>query len=446
MREKLRRRICRSAFLTLCLAPTLLTSGLIAYRTTPLYTRAERVAWQSRLHRELGLQAAIERVGYPRGGVVLLNGVTLTDPDTQRRVLRARLVELGETERGLIVVLSQPEVDAGQFFRVWELFHERILRGAPPARAIQVQAAEATLHGHPQSQTFTEVSCQITPLEHGVKTAVDFRVAGVGMPSPAQIQITRNRQSDPPATSWEVRTGPSPLPCTLFAGYCPSLAQLGPECCFQGTLWAEQTAAGWNGELAGRFQHVDLERWLEPFPHKLTGTAELVFSEATFRNNRLRTASGSLHCPGGVLSNSLLTAFAQAFHLEVAPREAAEDEPLREYQQLACGFQFDAHGHARFGPVPGRAAGSDPGGPPRTAGPGQSRGNGSRRRSGPSPLSRQCSCTFRPRRKRIGCCKPCPCRPLKRRRKSRPSAIPTRRFVSASSRVRDARRVTPSRV
>ena len=220
-----------------------------------------------------------------------------------------------------------------------------------------MQTAEATLHGHAQSQTFTEVRCQITPLEHGLKTAVEFRIAGVGMPSPAQIQITRNRQSDPPTTRWEVRTGPSPLPCALFAGYCPSLARLGPDCCFQGTLWAEQAASGWNGELAGRFQHVELERWLEPFPHKLTGTAELVFSEATFRNDRLRTASGSLHCPGGVLSNSLLAAFAKAFQLEVAPREAAEEEPLREYQQLACGFQFDAQGMRVSGLCPGEPPG-----------------------------------------------------------------------------------------
>ena len=39
-----------------------------------------------------------------------------------------------------------------------------------------------------------------------------------------------------------------------------------------------------------------------------------------------------------------INTFGQAFHLHIEPREDQRDEPLREYQQLAFGFQLDADG------------------------------------------------------------------------------------------------------
>ena len=344
MRERTRRLVCRIAFLAICVAPTMVTSGWVAYRRSPIHAAAERASWQDTLERKLGLRATIEHVLRPRRGVAVLKGVMLTDPDSQRQLLQVRVVEVARTDHGWVVLLSQPEVFEDQFLRVWGVFQERILRGAPPNAATQVIAAEVTVRARPLSLTFTDVRASLEPTASGIKTICDFRVAGIDMPSPAQWAVSRSRESGTPATSWQLRTGLRPLPCSLFADYCPALQRLGARCRFQGSVWAEQARDGWNGDIAGELHDVDLGRLLEPFPHKLSGDALVVLNQARFAEGRLREAAGALRGGQGVISASLLTAFSEAFQMKLESREHVGDEPLLQFQQLALGFQLDAHG------------------------------------------------------------------------------------------------------
>jgi len=344
MRDKTRRVICRIAFLTLCLLPCAVTCTLIAYRMTPFYVAAERAHWQQWLESRTGLRARIERVSRPRRGDILLERVTFVDPDTRRELARMRLLEMAQTDHGFVILVSQPEIEDGQFQRLWEVFHTRVLRAGDLPSTIRLNAAELTLHAQPQAVTFTDVRFIAEPFDAGTRAQIGFRVAGMDMVSAAQLRIIRNRENYPPVTGWQLRTGPTPLPCSLFADYCPPLERLGAACRFQGSMWAEETRRGWDGEIAGRFHDVDLEQLIEPFPHKLSGTAEVAFNLASFRGGRLFDAAGSLRAEGGVISTSLITTLADAFHLRVETSEPALKRPLREYQRLAAGFQLDAQG------------------------------------------------------------------------------------------------------
>ncbi|MFV1966463.1 MAG: hypothetical protein ACC628_13650 [Pirellulaceae bacterium] len=344
MRDKTRRSICRLAFCMLCLLPTAGIGGLILYRSTPVYAAAERVYWQHLLHAHTGLTARVGSVRRPRRGDVLLDQVTLTDPDSGRRLARVRLVEMAWTDHGLVMLLSQPEIEAGQFQRLWSLFHHRVLRAGELPMAVQLSAAELTLHATPHALTFTEVRCTAESSAKITKTLIEFRVAGAEMTSPAQLQIVRGREVYPPVTGWRLRTGPTPLPCSLFAGYCRPLERLGSDCRFHGTIWAEETTQGWDGEIAGRFDQVDLQALMDPFPHKLSGMAEIVFNQATFRGSRLQDVAGSLIAHGGVISTSLVTRLGDVFQLPVDSGLEESQEPLHAYQQLAVGFQLDADG------------------------------------------------------------------------------------------------------
>jgi hypothetical protein len=322
----------------------LATCSWVAYRISPLHAARQKALWQQRLEAQLGLRASIEKVSHPRGGVVLLSQTTLTDPDSGRQVLKARLIELARREPGWVLLVSQPEITEGQFLRLWEILHERFLRGVLPPEAVQISAGEITVHDWPSSTTFSDVCCTLQPTEQGATALVDFRVAGIDMPAAAQLQFVRNRQLFPPRTRWHLRTGGTPLPCAMLADYCPPLAALGPDCRFQGTIWAEASEQGWRGEVGGRFLHVDLQQLIDPFPHKLSGTAELVLNQVRFDAGRLSEADGYLRAAGGVIGTSLITAFAKNFDMEIDERPQARDEPYRVYTELAVGFQLTEEG------------------------------------------------------------------------------------------------------
>jgi len=127
----------------------------------------------------------------------------------------------------------------------------------------------------------------------------------------------------------------------LLADYVPALRSLGRQSEFQGTAWIEQSETSWSGEVAGRFREVDLERLMAPFPHKLSGIADITISHSRFTNGRLDEIAGSLHCRGGVISRSLLNAASAALHLTTNAHSAEEEDALLTYGLLAFGFQLD---------------------------------------------------------------------------------------------------------
>jgi hypothetical protein len=336
--------ICRWVFCSLCLVPTLGTCGFIFYQRTPLHAASERAFWQGQICAHTGLTARVGKVRRPRHRRVLLEEVSLTDPDSGRKLARVRLVEMAWIDEGLVVLLSQPEIEVGQFQRLWNALHRRVVQAGPLPIPIQITAAELTLHARPSALTFTGVRCTTESSSKMTKTLIDFRVAGANMSSPAQLQILRSRQEFPPLTGWQLRTGATPLPCSLFADYCRPLKRLGSESLFQGTIWAQETERGWDGEIAGRFERVDLQSVIEPFPHKLSGSAQVVFSQAAFRHGRLEDVAGSVFANGGVISSSLIRELGKSLQLRLEPNFKVADKQLHRYDEMAIGFELDADG------------------------------------------------------------------------------------------------------
>ena len=80
-------------------------------------------------------------------------------------------------------------------------------------------------------------------------------------------------------------------------------------------MWVQHVEQSWDGEIAGRFLDVDLDSLVAPFPHKLSGTAEIVLSHTSFRQGKLVEAAGALSSDGGTISVSLLTAAAESLKL-----------------------------------------------------------------------------------------------------------------------------------
>ncbi|MEO8499258.1 MAG: hypothetical protein ABI614_29685 [Planctomycetota bacterium] len=345
MHDSTRRLICRLAFLALCLVPSGSLSAWIAYRATPIHTSRENANWTSAIYEMTGLVAEVGRVRHPTQSRTLLENVTLSDPDGGHLVARIRVVELASTDHGIVAIASQPEIEAHQLGRLGQLLYQRVLRGPLPKQQFQLLSGELTLHGVSGASTANDVRCLVASNREHVEATLDFMLAGFEMRGPAQIQITRERGPGKTSTIWQIRTGGTPLPCNLAADYLAGLRSLGDRCRFQGTAWVQQDDSGWDGEVAGQFLDADLERLVAPFPHKLSGTAEITLSHTSFERGKLVEAAGALKSNGGgVISRSLLTAAAASLKLGSNVTGDEQADTLLAYRQLALGFQIDAAG------------------------------------------------------------------------------------------------------
>jgi hypothetical protein len=252
-------------------------------------------------------------------------------------------VELGSRGSDLIVSASQPELQGDQIWRLWDLIHERLLRGeAASTLRVQLLAGEATIHraSDPAASTLTGVRCRLAPSADGPQVAIEFRDVALQMVEPAQLWITRNRNLKPPATRWELDTHSTALPCSLLADQIPVLDWLGERALFQGRVRVTQIAAGWEGDLTGRFQDVDLDRLVtDHYQHKLSGLADVVFRQARFRDGALIDAAGDLACSGGQVGWSLLDQAEKTLNLSADARvRAVTANSSWTYSQLRFDF------------------------------------------------------------------------------------------------------------
>lgn len=317
----------------------------------------ENAVWTKAIYETTGLLAEVDFVRHPTRSRTILENVSLSDPDGERLVAHIRVVEIAATDDGIVVIASQPEIKLGQLGRLGELLHQRVLRGPRPAQQFQLLSGELTLQGELGALTANDVRCLVVSDSGEVEATVDFTLAGYDMQSPAQLQITRERGVAKTSTTWQVRTGATALPCDLVADYLPALRSLGDRCLFRGTAWVQEGDRGWSGEVAGQFLDADLEILVAPFPHKLSGSAEITFSHTSFRRGKLVEAAGALTANGGVISRSLLIAAADSLKLGSNPIRDEQADTLLAYQQLAFGFQIDGAGLQLSGQCDGNQEG-----------------------------------------------------------------------------------------
>lgn len=348
MHDRTRRLLCRWGFLIFCVVPTLAIVVCIGILRSPAYVAARRVACERRLSDALGLNVSVGQARELLQGVTQLEQVVLTEPETGAVIGRIRHLEFGQQDGRLVVLGSQPEIDGEHIWRLWEALHERVLRArAADALDALFYAGEVTIRqaGGEQATTLTDVRSSLRTTESGPQATLEFRDAAVQMSEPAQLRITRNRQVQPPATRWELNTRSTALPCTLLADYLDILRTVGDRATFQGTIEAMPAAAGWEGEAAGRFVDVDLDRLTERQPHKLSGFAEVVLRRARFQAGRLIDAAGDLTCHGGVVTRSLLYQADKSLGLAADARLLApQANTLVVFRQLKFGFTLDQSG------------------------------------------------------------------------------------------------------
>jgi len=77
----------------------------------------------------LGLNVSVGQVRESLQGVTQIEQVVLAEPETGAVIGRIRHLEFGRQDGQWVVLASQPEIEGEHIWRLWELLHERVLRG-----------------------------------------------------------------------------------------------------------------------------------------------------------------------------------------------------------------------------------------------------------------------------------------------------------------------------
>ena len=119
LHDKTRRRICLAAFGLFCLTPTALVAGWCVAWQLPSHLRAET----ERLQQQLGLTVSLSGLRHLRPGVVVYEGLSLSDPETGQAVLRCPTIEAactratdekGQPHAAVLLTVSEGEIEAGR--------------------------------------------------------------------------------------------------------------------------------------------------------------------------------------------------------------------------------------------------------------------------------------------------------------------------------------------
>ena len=369
LHETTRKRVCRTAFFALCVAPTLATAGWIGFanRSWRDDDEARRLA--------AALRARVTLAGWqtPRPGASRFAEALLTDATTggllvnlgrsecwRRRDVRMISAATATVDLSNAAVLSRRiETWLAELAGVrTELRIEELVVKMPNRQHASESATE--------TYTLKHVRIQIEPADDGgVHVQLTARPAERGDAAATTLHLTVDRSTS--ATRVSVNSTQAPLPAALIALAMPGADGLGPHATFAGELQLEFQGEQRLGAARGRIDRAELAALLpESSPHRLLGEGRVELEQVQWSDERFTHLAGSLHAESAKASRSLIdTAVDKLYCRQVAAGVAAVSEvegtpmptvvdttSLVAFDLLACQFTWNAHGLTILGSIP----------------------------------------------------------------------------------------------
>ncbi len=347
MHERTRRAIARMTFVFCCAVPTVITLSIILVSWTPWWHQRSLTAIESSLSRDTGLIVRIDNFRRSAPSTLYLYDVEFLEPETGREVARVREIQWAKRGDDVAIWLQQPELRSEQLPHAWSMIHDRFLcRPDQTSSSLKLMARDLTIHSRTGSLTLRDVLARMRPRvgEDAVEASIRCYPATSDQgatPSPVTISVLRDRSGSTPSTSWVLRTGDTPLPCSALAEYLPPLERLGGDAMFAGTMRWKLERDGWTIDLGGsQFTDIALGQWLEHLPHRLTGTASIQLQRCRIVTRQRATETvdiaGVLRAREGQIGPLMLKSARR--HLGFAVVDASG---AFEYDRIALGFSLN---------------------------------------------------------------------------------------------------------
>jgi hypothetical protein len=347
--ETTRRRICRLAFIALCLAPTIATAAWIVVRLLPGYAAAQA----ARLGDLLQVRAQITGYAEPRPRSLRGDALTLSDAANGQKLLRLEAPRLHGGNGAYSVIADRAAIDVRG---IGALVHSASGWLALPSvqslevyidrLAIELPDSEA---GKPDRQY--ALGAVQARLDRDAAGAIRLRVAIRQADAPPEakpvVQLTVERTQPAAGPKFHVSLETATLIPAALLPSAPGLEGLNPEAMYAGAIQWTADATGLSGVAKGRLAHVAAASLLPPgSPHIARGEATIQLAELRWRDQRLERLEGKLSIETGEASASLIAAAVKHLYcMQVSEGVAASPSaPMVAFDRFACRYLLDSDG------------------------------------------------------------------------------------------------------
>ncbi|MDP6445633.1 MAG: hypothetical protein QGG36_07600 [Pirellulaceae bacterium] len=360
MRDTTRRRICRIAFLALCIGPTVAIGSWASYWQTSQFADRQARQWQQRIGQFTGLRAVVGKAWSPTPNSIVLERVELWEPAGDEPLVKASTVEIYLRDDVWVLEASYPEIAVDGLGPLLRRFNQRLLRDASDPTAARLLTPELTLRTLDGDASLANVSLSFRSRgERGAECELRFGMAGEDHDEPVRLVAQRRRNGEHWATLGELSTGGASLPWSTIRSFAADWIDLGEAAEFQGDVeWAAWEATGedtWRVSK-GELYNLELDRLVTDFfPYKMSGDIRIGNIQAQAVNGALEFFSGELHSSSaGVASRRLVESLEKHAGLHAALPPAADDgstNRLLRYSQLGVAFEIRSNGFATLTPL-----------------------------------------------------------------------------------------------
>ena len=355
--ETTRKRICRTAFFALCVAPTLATGLWIASHYMPgARGRTARV-----LGDVLDVHVKLADWRYPRPRTVRSAGITLSDPASGSLLAELSRMEAKQGGEVRALTVKQVRVDASQLLALGGKVDRWLAKLPPQTQEIVIDSLVVTLPsdgagGGVREFVLSPVRGRVDRDAAGrARVRILAQVAGLDA-SDAAVQLTLEPSTESGSASASVTLDArgAEIPASLLAAVAPGFGSFGTESQFMGVVQWTLDRPLPRGVVQGRLENADMASILPAgAPHSLRGRATIELQELSWRGARLERLAGSLHAEKGQISRSLVDALAKNFQCGATDGVlAAEDPTMLSLDLLAVRFEMDASGLTLWGDCP----------------------------------------------------------------------------------------------
>ncbi|HMO83519.1 MAG TPA: hypothetical protein PKC18_01225 [Lacipirellulaceae bacterium] len=335
--ESTTRRLCRAAFVALCVAPTLATLAWIGWNRRPDRARAEA----SRLGSTLLVHVAVDGWTSPRPGVARTAQLTLAAPGEQTPGVQLTNVTITRSGRRIQIEADDVALEAPRLAE-----HARRLQAALSelrTASIHIRAGCVSVRGPADAEY--SVRDAVVSLEVSEAGALKLQCEAHGNSSEEadSIRVIGERASPGGELAVAVDARRGELPAWLLGVVAPAVAGVNGSARFTGVAQMGIAADGTRGQLQGPLDGVELAALLPAgSPHRIAGVAKITIAALQWRDGRLESIDGSIDAANVAASRSLIESAASA--LTCGQTDLGISTPQLHLDRLACRFQFDRRG------------------------------------------------------------------------------------------------------
>lgn len=343
LHETTRRIVCRTAFIALCVAPTLAVGAWIGERHWP--GRKGRIAQE--LGQRAGAHVKLDDWRTPRPGLVRSSGLVVSDPRTALKLIEVEGVEVRTGNSARLFSIERATIECEQLGLLAPRAYGWLTNLPAQDQDIRVGTLELkagtarlllnNVQGCVQRDSSGRLQARLSGISVGGKST-----------DPSAVRLTLAASSE--------KTNASPvlvletsvaIPAPALAAVAPGFGSFGKTATFVGSVRWTLDAPAIRGFMSGRVEQVDLAGLRpEGSPHDLRGLATITLDELRWNGERIERLAGSITGGRAQVSKSLVEAMANILRCP-RPTEglaSAIDPSIVELDAIGMRFQLDDHG------------------------------------------------------------------------------------------------------